>query len=408
MDPVRGASIGLVFLALGFGATFLMYHLWGYAFDKETRKSAAPRWLMLTHRGIGYAFAIVYVFMMVKMVPRMWEYQVELPPRTVAHLLLGFSIGVILIVKISIMRFFRHLEEWMPYLGTALLLCTVLLLGLSVPFAFRERALANSAAGGDVFSAASRARVAEQLKSAELPSEAKIDDLATVTALRRGRSVLLNKCVKCHDLKTILARPRQPNDWFQTVTRMSEKPALFAPISMREELEVSAYLVAITPDLQRSRKMQREYETERQSDVAEAMGAAADAGDNEGAAQAPATSDSPAQAPAAPGPGAAPPSTAPTAPSGEAPAPSGGAAAPAPAPPKAAPPPPDPKLAKAAYEKVCSKCHELSDVDDAPPKSERGVQNLINRMVENGLKAKPQDLRNARWYLINHFVKKSI
>jgi hypothetical protein len=47
-------------------------------------------------------------------------------------------------------------------------------------------------------------------------------------------------------------------------------------------------------------------------------------------------------------------------------------------------------------------------VDDAPPKSEKGVNGLIMRMVENGLKARSGDLRAVRWYLINHFVKKSI
>src|SRR5262245_57075060 len=144
MTPVQGAIFGLVFLGLGFASTFLMYYLWGFPFDKTIRKSSAPPWLMYLHRGIGYTYALLYIYMMTKMVPRMWEYQVELPPRTVGHLLLGFTIGFIIVIKVAIMRFFRHLEEWMPYLGTLLLLCTVLLLGLSVPFAFRERVLANA------------------------------------------------------------------------------------------------------------------------------------------------------------------------------------------------------------------------------------------------------------------------
>ena len=62
-----------------------MFKLWGYPFDKETHKSEAPPALMLLHRLIGYAYAILYVFMMWDMVPRLWNYQVELPPRTVAH-----------------------------------------------------------------------------------------------------------------------------------------------------------------------------------------------------------------------------------------------------------------------------------------------------------------------------------
>jgi mono/diheme cytochrome c family protein len=379
MTPVASATLGLVFLGLAFAATFLMFHLWGYPFDKTTRKSAAPRSLMYLHRVIGYSYAILYLFMMSHMVPRMWEYQVELPPRTVAHLLLGITIGVILIVKISIVRFFRHLEEWMPYLGTALLLCTVLLLGLSVPFAFRERLLASGAAGGDVFSASNRARVAQQLSMSELPADAKKMDLAAVRSLVAGRDVLLDKCVKCHDLKTILARPRSANDWFTTVERMAEKPALFAPINDKEVYFVSAYLVAITPDLQRSKKKQREQEEERLEAIADAE-------------------ESMTPAP--------PPSAEPVTPAPE-PTPT-----PTPVPPpvakQPAPPPPDPKVAKATFARVCSQCHELSDVDDAPPKSEAAVGKLLARMIENGMTAKQGELRVVKYYLLNHYVKKTM
>jgi hypothetical protein len=381
MTPVASATLGLVFLGLGFAATFLMYHLWSYPFDKVTHTSAAPRSLMYLHRGIGFAYLVVYVFMMSHMVPRMWEYQVELPPRTVAHLLLGFSIGFILVVKIAIVRFFRHLEEWMPYLGTALLLMTVLLLGLSVPFAFRERALANAAAGGDVFGETNRKRVAQQIVDADVPEEIKKADLATAKKLMHGRDVLLDKCVKCHDLKTILARPRSASDWFQTCERMAEKPALFAPLSLEETWAVSAYLVAITPDLQKSRKLQREQEEQREEAMEEVAATA--------------------EPPAAPIPPPVEPLAKPAEPTPPAPA--------------TPPPPPrrveasfDPVKSKAAYEKVCSQCHELSDVDDLPPRSEASAQKLITRMVENGLTAKQSELRQVKWYLVQHFVKKTL
>ena len=254
MSIVTSAILGVVFLGLGITATFLMYYLWGFPFDKTTRKSAASKRLLLVHRVIGYAYGAVYIIMMVQMVPRMWQYQVELPPRTVAHLILGLLIGIILVVKILIMRFFRHLEEWMPYLGTAMLISTVLLLGLSLPFVFRERALGDQALGGSVFSAENRKRVADLVPVANFPAGTPLAELSTVACMRAGQSVLLEKCVRCHDLKTILERPRIPSDWVSTVSRMAEKPALFAPISERDQWRVSAYLIAITPDLQKSAK----------------------------------------------------------------------------------------------------------------------------------------------------------
>jgi len=384
MTPVASATLGLVFLGLAFASVFLMFHLWGYPFDKVARKSAAPRSLMYLHRAIGYAYATVYVIMMIRMVPRMWEYQVELPPRTVAHLLLGFTIGVILIVKISIVRFFRHLEEWMPYLGTSLLLCTVLLLGLSVPFAFRERALANAAAGGDVYSASNRARVAAQIAMSEIPAEAQKLDLGSMKSLAAGRDVLLDKCVKCHDLKTILARPRSANDWYTTVSRMADKPALFAPINDTEVLHVSAYLIAITPDLQKSKKKQREQEDERLEAMADLNVEAEPAMMSMPDGTTPAAATPPA-AVMPPPPAAAPPAAK-----------------------KPEPPPPDPKVAQATFARVCSQCHELTDVDDAPPKSEAGCGKLIARMIGNGMTARQGDLRVVKFYLLNHYVKKTL
>ena len=44
-----------------------------------------------------------------------------------------------MIVKIAIVRFFKHMEAGLvPLLGTGLLICTVLLLGLALPTTFRE------------------------------------------------------------------------------------------------------------------------------------------------------------------------------------------------------------------------------------------------------------------------------
>ncbi len=252
MNTVTSATLGVLFLLLSFAATVLMFYLWGFPFDKATRKSEAPKWLMRTHRFIGYAYGLIYLVMMSQMVPRMWQYQVELPPRTVAHLLLGFLIGIILLVKLLILRFFRHLEEWMPYLGTALFACTVMLLGLSLPFAYRERVLAANTTGGDVFSSENRKRLAALLPQASFPAETPLNELTTVSSLNAGRTILLNKCVSCHDLKTVLAQPRTPSNWLATVTRMAEKPALSGPITKSEQWQVSAYLIAITPDLEKS------------------------------------------------------------------------------------------------------------------------------------------------------------
>jgi mono/diheme cytochrome c family protein len=354
MDVVLSASFGILFLVVGCATVFLMYYLWGFPFDHATHTSAAPRSLMRLHRILGYVFVVIYLVMMREMVPRMWQYQVEWPARTVAHMMFGMSIGVVLIVKLTILRWFRHFEEWMPVLGTLLLVFTLMLSGLSMPHAFREMALASEAAGGDVLSDENRARVAALLPTAGLPPEAPLADLASVEALQAGRMVLLRKCVVCHDLKTILVRPRSPTDWVNTVERMALKPAFAEPISEMEQWQSSAYLIAISRELQRSARERRQEKVDKQN----SQQAMADA--------------------------------APTADTAQPAAPTG---------------PIDEKKAQETYESVCAQCHELSEVDKAPPRNAEEVAAVIKRMIDdNDLKAEKSELEMIEWYMNKKFA----
>jgi len=348
-------TLGLLFLITAFASVFLMFHLWGYPFDKATRTSAAPPALMRLHRVLGFVYLGLYGVMMSEMLPRLWQYQVELPPRTVVHLLLGFLIGLVLIIKISIIRFFRHLEEWMPVLGVILLACTVLLSGLSLPFALREFGLARSAVGGGVYSEENRDRVARLLPQAELPEDAPIAELATVKSLSAGRDVLAGKCVICHDLKTILVQPRSPSGWWKTVERMAIKPSFSAPLTDEEMYEVTAYLIAISGDLQRSVKERRKEETEKRAAVADVKEEA------KSAAVAGGTGGLPAF---------------------------------------------DEAAGLKTYETLCSQCHDLADVEAKPPQTAEDVKNLILRMIsENGMEAPKEDLDLVYLHMVKRFAK---
>ena len=378
------AALGVVFLVLAFVSTYLMFKFWGYPYDKERRRSECPRWKMNIHRAVGYAYGAIYVVMMVEMVPRLWEYQVEFPARTVAHLMLGFTIGVILVLKVSILRWFRHFEEWMPVLGVCLLVSTVLLSGLSLPFVFREQVVAASE---ETFSPANRARVRELLGGSGLPPDTDLDALSSESGLRRGRRLLLDECTFCHDLKTAISRPRTPEDWVSTVERMAEKPSVGPRIRPDEAHHVAAYLVAITPELQESAKSKR-HEDEKKEETLEAVKEMESEPDSGPVAAEP-TPETPA--PETPTPETPAPETPPAAPLAR------------PKPRRAAP---DRAAAKRAFEVECSKCHELGDVNEEPPRTAREASALIERMVENGMEAKRKDLELIRWYLVETYVKK--
>lgn len=345
MTTISIAKLGMLFLALGFAATFLMYWLWGYPFDKETRTSEAPKWAMWLHRFLGYSFLVTYVAIMWHMVPRLWEYQVEFPARTVAHILLGFTVGFLLLIKVCIRRFFRHFEEWMPVLGTTILLCTVLLLALSVPIVFKEHMLSQASPGGSAFSQQNIERVSKLMERVELPAGVDRASLASKENLQLGRNVLVSNCVKCHDLRTILTKPRTPRNWHKTVVRMGEKPALFEPITAQEQLAVTTYLVAITPSIKRSMAEKKE----REAVLPQQRGTS---GEDASLSQV------------------------------------------------------DPKKAQKIYEEECGQCHELSDVDEDPPTTDEEVIDLIKRMVEeNDAEFEPETVPYIRWYLNEHYVR---
>ena len=155
------------------------------------------------HRVFGYVFLAIYVVLMWQMVPRLWTYQIEFPARTVVHMSLGMAIGVILLLKIAIVRFFKRLDaQLVPALGTSLLVGSTVLIGIAVPSAFRE-ALATSR----LFTEENCQRVQTLLAQAGL-SESESARLASHESLRAGQQVLRQQCVECHDLAD-RARPAE-------------------------------------------------------------------------------------------------------------------------------------------------------------------------------------------------------
>ncbi len=351
MDTFSNAILGILFLLLSAAGTFLMYKLWGYPFDHEKLKSSAPPGLMRLHHYIGYAYGIIYIYLISQMVPRLWSYQVEFPARTVAHLMLGMSIGVILIVKISIVKWFKHLESTLvPFLGTLLFVCTFLLIGLSVPFALKERFLERSAVGGTAFSQENIERVRMLLSRAGLPGGANVEDLATFRSFKEGRDVLLSKCVQCHDLRTVLVKPRTPDNWVQTVSRMAER-SVFNPISDDEQWRVATYLIAISPDLQKGFQQKKLQETEAvktKQAIAEVAKPAVDVALREF----------------------------------------------------------DLNVAKQTFEATCTQCHSLKNVERKPPGSADEAKALVARMVDNGLEAEQVELEQVLFYLTKTYSSK--
>jgi NACalpha-BTF3-like transcription factor len=64
--------------------------------------------------------------------------------------------------------------------------------------------------------------------------------------------------------------------------------------------------------------------------------------------------------------------------------------------------------AKKTYETTCSMCHDLSDVDDAPPKTTAQSRSMIQRMIkENDAEIPKGDIKLIAAWLDAHFVNKT-
>ena len=350
MSPVVNSLLGLLFFADGLAATLLMYHLWGYPYDKVALRSSAPPQLVRMHRVLGYAYLCLYVYFLTQMIPRLWNYQIEFPARTVVHLTLGMAIGVILLIKVAIVRWFRHLEaRLIPGLGTSLVICTALLVGLSVPFALRERYLQAATFTGGGLDPERLKQVHRLLRDAAFEDDVEIESLLSPSGLKMGQEVLTHKCITCHDLRTVLAKPQTPENWRGIVRRMSVRSALFDPITEREQSHVTAYLVAISPQLQRSTRSERT--AEKQTDASrESLKAAIALAD-----QIPSKIDK--------------------------------------------------THARHLFESKCSQCHELKQIEESPPHSINDVNQLVSRMVGQGLTCTPEELAAILWHLKAQYVR---
>ncbi len=291
MNTSLSMWLGISFLVLGILAVLLQAWLWNPKYwDEVNKKTNAPRGGLLVHRWVGIAFTIIYVVMMWEMIPRLWEYQVELPARTVIHATAAIVLGVLLFTKLIILWFFRHFEESMPTLGFGILICTVIISVLSIPFALRAEGL-----GVDAFEQKNLERVRRLLAKVEFNQEGvDIDELVGTDGLKRGRRVLVEDCVRCHDMRTILVRPRTAAGWYKVVDRMTEKPSVFGEPTRPEDVPyVTAYLIAITPEIQESRKLEEEDAQQRNevlaglvrkvAGVGERVPEPADATDSQGA-----------------------------------------------------------------------------------------------------------------------------
>lgn len=83
--------LGVLFALIGLVNAGLAAWLWTFPMAADpggkdpNGKSTAPLFWNKVHRLLGYAFAVIYLALMVEMVPRLWQHQEGLQGQVLLH-----------------------------------------------------------------------------------------------------------------------------------------------------------------------------------------------------------------------------------------------------------------------------------------------------------------------------------
>ena len=130
-----------------------------------------------------------------------------------------------------------------------------------------------------------------------------------------------------------------------TVERMANRSIFVAPIDDDDQWRVTAYLIAISPTLQKTVQLERQQQ-QASSQARLAVHDAQNGSDDY-----------------------------------------------------------DPAAAREVFEVLCSQCHDLADVDALPPETEAELHELMERMVENELEASEEEMAQAMRYMQETYLQ---
>ncbi|HYC59421.1 MAG TPA: cytochrome c [Thermoanaerobaculia bacterium] len=208
--------LALLMAAIAVVNASLMAWLWRFPMQPDPTGrdpngvSTAPRFWTNVHRVLGYVFVLTYGALLFEMVPRIWEFRVA-TASSVLHGAFGIVVGVILIIKIAVIRRFQRFGNRLPWIGGALAASTLIVAALGI-----------------------------------VPAWIVMRPLAPLsTELARGRDVVSRKCNQCHGASTIASEREDLRKWeriTREMQRFSRKIPGKEPITDDERIAAAAYL----------------------------------------------------------------------------------------------------------------------------------------------------------------------
>jgi len=215
MNPLTSTILSGIFLLIGAAAVYFMM-------TKMGRKEIPhPDRYTRLHKWSGWVFVVLFLVLFVFMLERIENYYEEASPRITFHVVLSVALFLLILIKVSIPRYFKMLGKHLFFLGTAVYLTAFTLVtitaGYYIIWNYEQE---------------------PYISHADFPEHLKDVDL--------GKELFILRCSTCHLLKNIM-KPRSREAWEKVVNEMVKiaEPRITAD----EANQILHYLYAVlTPE----------------------------------------------------------------------------------------------------------------------------------------------------------------
>ncbi|NIM91546.1 MAG: c-type cytochrome [Candidatus Aminicenantes bacterium] len=229
--------LAIIFLLAGVIAVICMFALMG-----KTKRKISDTFLRRMHKGMGFVFTILLLVISYFCINHVAQVGDQLSGRAVMHSVLSLGLIIVLVIKITIVQFYKQFLRFVPTMGIIVFSLAFVVFSTSAGYYFLRTLCVKDTTGETV-----------------TLSEAKFEG-----KLEKGALLFNDKCSGCHfsdkeenkigpGLKNILKKTKLPstgkpanikNIWKQLKNPFLSMPA-FPSLSEQELADLQAYLESL-------------------------------------------------------------------------------------------------------------------------------------------------------------------
>ncbi|MCI5208679.1 MAG: hypothetical protein D3910_07775 [Candidatus Electrothrix sp. ATG2] len=288
MHPHFSSMLATLLVVIGGVTVLIMLEMTGKVRDSPRRKG----WILL-HRILGYLFLVLFAAMLVFMVIKAGGFQEELPARAMIHIILALLLVPLIMIKVVIARRHAQLSTKLILLGLAIFGLSFGLTGITAGYYALHRSDYKYAVLSDVDDDILNVEIGQKITnrkcskchSLERVYQSYKSDIAwthTITKMAEldypnitnfdvkqivgylvqqqqkrqgeekdklrmeiGRSLVSQKCSKCHNLDRIFGAKKSRREWTETINRMTKTNGDADFLSDQEAKDIIYFLTRI-------------------------------------------------------------------------------------------------------------------------------------------------------------------